>query len=239
MSQTGGSDDQAALRSRAGAMSILIPVQGSEEVVEVQVSELPDDANDIVDILQAEMAPLDLWLKFAVEYYKQGKLEQFKLLLDPLVELEMQGALYDQFGNDPSVKKQFIAILNCLAAYHMVGATRERDKQKKKAGFDQAKKYYDSADVIDARDGRAILGVAILDLCKGELVKAEKRLDLAAKWSAGNVPALLGQASVKFQMGQTKDALRLYREVFQILPTPPAAVRLGLAFCAWRRGPNR
>ena len=60
--------------------TILIPVQGSEEVVEVSCAELPDDANYIVAILQAEMAPLDLWLKFAVEYYKQGRLEQFKLL---------------------------------------------------------------------------------------------------------------------------------------------------------------
>ena len=34
-------------------MSILIPVQGSDEAVEVQVDELPEDANDVVDILQA------------------------------------------------------------------------------------------------------------------------------------------------------------------------------------------
>jgi len=217
-------------------MSILIPVQNSAEVVEVAVSALPDDANDIVDILQAEMAPLDLWLKFAVEYYKQGRLEQFKLLLDPLVELEGQGALYDQFGNDPSVRRHFLTILNTLAAYHMVGATRERDKVKKKAGFDTAKKYYDHADVIDIKDGRATLGVAVLDLCRGDLVKAEKRLDLAAEWSRESVPAMLGQASVKYQMGQVKDALKLYRGVFRLMPSPPAPVRLGLAFCYSKLG---
>jgi RNA polymerase-associated protein CTR9 len=188
--------------------TILIPVQGSEEVVEVSCADLPDDANDIVDILQAEMAPLDLWLKFAVEYYKQGKLEQFKLLLDPLVELEAQGALYDQFGTEPAVKTQFIAILNALAGYHMVGATRERDKQRKKAGFDQAKKYYDAADVIDVKDGRAMLGVAVLDLCQGQLVKAEKRLDLAAQFyhgaKSGNVPALLGAVVSKRPSGPAR-----------------------------------
>ena len=188
--------------------TILIPVQGSEEVVEVSCADLPDDANDIVDILQAEMAPLDLWLKFAVEYYKQGKLEQFKLLLDPLVELEAQGALYDQFGTEPAVKTQFIAILNALAGYHMVGATRERDKQRKKAGFDQAKKYYDAADIIDVKDGRAMLGVAVLDLCQGQLVKAEKRLDLAAQFyhgaKSGNVPALLGAVASRRPSGPAR-----------------------------------
>jgi hypothetical protein len=46
--------------------AILIPVHGSDESVRVNVSELPKDANDIVDILKAELAPLDVWLKFAV-----------------------------------------------------------------------------------------------------------------------------------------------------------------------------
>lgn len=38
----------------------------SDEVVEVRVEELPEDAHDILDILMAELAPLDLWLRFAV-----------------------------------------------------------------------------------------------------------------------------------------------------------------------------
>ena len=43
--------------------AILIPVQGSEEVVEVAISELAEmDPNDVIDILQAEVASLDLWL---------------------------------------------------------------------------------------------------------------------------------------------------------------------------------
>jgi len=46
--------------------SILIPVHGSDEFVSVSISGLPKDANDIVDILKAELAPLDVWLKFAV-----------------------------------------------------------------------------------------------------------------------------------------------------------------------------
>ena len=37
-------------------------------------------------------------------------------------------------------------------------------------------------------------------------------------------------------MGQTKEALKLYREVFLALPTPPAPVRLGLAFCFAKLG---
>lgn len=46
--------------------ALLIPVKNSEQAVEVFVDELPEDVNDIIDILRAEVAPLDVWLQFAV-----------------------------------------------------------------------------------------------------------------------------------------------------------------------------
>lgn len=49
-------------------MSLFIPIHKSEEVVEVKLNELPDDSSDILNILGAEIAPLDLWLKFAVSW---------------------------------------------------------------------------------------------------------------------------------------------------------------------------
>lgn len=45
---------------------VYIPVQNSEEEVRVALDQLPRDATDIVDILKAEQAPLDLWLIIAV-----------------------------------------------------------------------------------------------------------------------------------------------------------------------------
>lgn len=48
--------------------SVYIPVQNSEEEVRVALDQLPRDASDILDILKAEQAPLDLWLIIAVRY---------------------------------------------------------------------------------------------------------------------------------------------------------------------------
>ena len=45
---------------------VYIPVQNSEEEVRVALDMLPRDAADILDILKAEQAPLDLWLIIAV-----------------------------------------------------------------------------------------------------------------------------------------------------------------------------
>lgn len=48
--------------------SISIPVRGSSAVVEVYTDDLPGDYNDVVDVLKAEIAPLDIWLRFAVSH---------------------------------------------------------------------------------------------------------------------------------------------------------------------------
>lgn len=48
--------------------SLLIPVKNSDQAVEVFADEIPEDVNDIIDILRAEVAPLDVWLQFAVRF---------------------------------------------------------------------------------------------------------------------------------------------------------------------------
>jgi hypothetical protein len=46
---------------------VYIPVQNTSEEVRVALEQLPKDATDILDILKAEQAPLNLWLTFAVK----------------------------------------------------------------------------------------------------------------------------------------------------------------------------
>ena len=63
--------------------SILIPIgKSAGEVVEVPISGLPEDVNQIIEILQAEIAPLDLWIRFAVEYHKKGNDAAAKEILE-------------------------------------------------------------------------------------------------------------------------------------------------------------
>jgi RNA polymerase-associated protein CTR9 len=225
--------------------SILIPVQGSDEVVEVHVDELPEDVNDVIDILQAEMAPLDLWLRFAVEYYKQGLSDHFKSLLKPLLELaetrphppnQYENMLFEQFHTDPNAKAQFVAILNALASCHLATASRERDKSKRKAGFEQAKKYFNQAQKMDLLNAGSMVGEAVLLLSQGDLERASAKLDSAADYCRGNVPVLLAKACAKFQGGAVEESRRLYREVFALNPSPPPAVRLGLAYTSAKLG---
>ena len=61
---------------------IYIPVRETNEVVAVSLSALPEDPTDVLEILQAEQAPLGLWLEFAKAYLRQGKEEEFKIVLE-------------------------------------------------------------------------------------------------------------------------------------------------------------
>lgn len=251
----------------AQSSSILIPVQNSTEVIEVQTSELPDDPMELLQVLQAELAPLEVWLRFAVEYYRQGKPDHFLSMLNPLLDLHNETSavarnlLFETFGDNERTKEQFLAILNALAAFHTVLGSRERDKAKRKASFDKAKKYYDSAETVDLLKGSTNVGRAVLELAKGELGRAEKTLTAvrerfpngfvvcwltACYWcmrhmqvdafNRNSVPALLGKACAKFHNGHARDALKLYREVFKVNPSPPATVRLGFAYCYHKLG---
>lgn len=211
--------------------SILIPVHNSDEVVEVQIMELPDDENEIVEILMAELAPLDLWLRFAVEYYRQGRYLSFTKMLDPIIEMYEQPAdrpgfssqLFEVFGADKphdffekQVKKPLLAILNSLAAFHTILGSRERDKTKKKAEFEKARRFYDSAEGVDLLMGSASVGRAALELAKGELARAQKTMEAVDAFHRASIPVLLGKACAKFNNGYFVEALKLYRKVFEV-----------------------
>ena len=68
---------------RGGELTeIYIPVRETNEVVAVSLNSLPEDPTDVLEILQAEQAPLGLWLDFAKAYLRQGKEEEFKIVLE-------------------------------------------------------------------------------------------------------------------------------------------------------------
>ena len=61
---------------------ITIPVSQSNLAVVVSLDALPEDENDILQILQAEQAPLRLWIEFANAYLACGKKDQCQRVLE-------------------------------------------------------------------------------------------------------------------------------------------------------------
>ena len=48
--------------------SLLVPIPGSDEAVEISLSSLPQDSEEVLDVLRAENAPLKLWRDVARAY---------------------------------------------------------------------------------------------------------------------------------------------------------------------------
>ena len=65
-----------------GGGSICIPVHDSDEVVRVPLEELPEDPEELLEVLQAEEASLTLWLDFAKAYLARGRLQQCRVILE-------------------------------------------------------------------------------------------------------------------------------------------------------------
>jgi len=61
---------------------LVIPIAHSTMGVAVSLDGLPADEAEVLQVLQAEQAPLGLWLDFARAYLQQGKEEQGRRVLE-------------------------------------------------------------------------------------------------------------------------------------------------------------
>ncbi|XP_058186995.1 protein CTR9 homolog isoform X1 [Rhododendron vialii] len=209
--------------------SVYIPVQNSEEEVRVVLDQLPRDASDILDILKAEQAPLDLWLIIAREYFKQGKIEQFRQILE-----EGSSPEIDEYYAD--VRYERIAILNALGAYYSYLGKIETKQREKEEHFIMATQYYNKASRIDMHEPSTWVGKGQLLLAKGDVEQAFNAFKIVLDGDRDNVSALLGQACVQFNRGRYTDSLELYKRALQVYPQCPGAVRLGIGLCRYKLG---
>ena len=96
------------------------------------VDELPDDVRDLLDLLRAEVAPLVIWHRFAIEYYRQGRKDAFREILkeakvgfDFFEQKKLTGKDKEEF-NDSRLK-----IINALAAdliFDLIELRNEKDR---------------------------------------------------------------------------------------------------------------
>ena len=97
---------------------ITVPTRQSGQAVHVPVDDLPDEADEILDLLRGEIAPLATWLRFAIAYYRQGKIAQFKKIL-----IEGTSDAMDKYYPEKDHGKERVAIFNCLASHYLERAS--------------------------------------------------------------------------------------------------------------------
>lgn len=131
-------------------MSIIIPVRGSTNTVEVFNDELPEDPGDVIDLLRAELAPLDTWCEFAVAYHGQDRHEQFREILHGVVDAFDVYEMQDFYRREPlSFENGRLRILNLLAASATNNFVNEElRKDTREAWRQKALEYIGRADKI-------------------------------------------------------------------------------------------
>ena len=128
--------------------TIYIPVASTNEVVSVPVSDLPGDADELIEVLSGEGAPLSLWIELAKAYLTQGVPEQYEKILDSAASPETEQFFCNPKHPDynpnmpnnyyPGVEYERIQILCSLADYHTKSLKGETSTQKQIACIEKA-----------------------------------------------------------------------------------------------------
>ena len=72
---TGGANGGLLHRPEESS-SLLVPIPGSDEAVEIPLAALPQDSDEVLDVLRAENAPLKLWRDVARAYIAKVRREK-------------------------------------------------------------------------------------------------------------------------------------------------------------------
>uniref|UniRef100_A0A2P2I017 RNA polymerase-associated protein CTR9 homolog n=1 Tax=Hirondellea gigas TaxID=1518452 RepID=A0A2P2I017_9CRUS len=200
-----------------------IPLLDSDEVIELDLETLPE-GDEALGILTNEKVPLNYWVDLAIEYYKQGKVQEFVQILD--VSRTAASINYGDFERDQ------MRCIDSLAAYYVQCANKEKDKDLKKELFMKATHLYTAADKIIMYDQNHLLGRAYLCLLEGDkLSQADTQFNFVLNQAPNNIPSLLGKACIAFNLKDYRGALAFYKKAIRTSPNCPAAVRLGLGHC--------
>lgn len=101
---------------------ITIPILNENTTVSLFPDEIPTgeaEYYDLINVLRAELAPLETWRNCAVEYYRQGFRTEFENVLSEIVESLSDPLVEKMYSEKPTYKERLADIYNALAGYFL------------------------------------------------------------------------------------------------------------------------
>ncbi|KAL5109065.1 hypothetical protein TcWFU_006317 [Taenia crassiceps] len=224
--------DFGSVKSDTSASSssntIEIPLRGGDEVIELDVNQLPD-GDEVINILTQEVAPLPVWINIALAYYKKRLFDDFEKVLEE--------AKQNISNLQPYNENDFLQLLDMLANFCGKKASRENNKEKRTQLIARAATLFTSADRIAMYDQKHLLGRAFYFIYEGEKwSQADSQLNFVLNQGSPNVQAYLGKACIAFNKQEYRNALAFYRKALRLQPNCSPSVRLGIGHCFARLG---
>lgn len=216
---------------------------------QIGADNLPEDWDDVNEILASELAPLPLWHVVAVEYHKRGKFEAFKSILTKASSDEAIQAFQAQIterahGSQAKTKaltgelnRGRMKLLVAQGAHETQRALDTKSEQTRKSHLSAATNFLNSAMKINQMDAdtnvaKGLHQLASDGLNEKSLARASKIFDTALRIDKSNIPAMLGLACTRYYRKDYSAALRYYCAALKSYPGCPPEVRLGIGLCA-------
>lgn len=129
---------------------IYVPVVDSNEVVAIDLLQLPDNAEELLDLLVSEAAPLSTWFDCARAYLQQGRLDGFDLIYDTATSDETAFEVERYFGQKPTYER--IQFFTARASILLAQARDEKTPDSKGKFLSEASKLITQAGTLDQNE---------------------------------------------------------------------------------------
>ncbi|KAJ1800165.1 protein required for normal CLN1 and CLN2 G1 cyclin expression [Coemansia sp. RSA 2399] len=208
---------------------IEVPIDNSNDVLEIDCSQLPDHATEICDILENEGSALRFYHLFALEYYKQGNVEEAVVAL--------KRGIANARANDQTAKVPLLALLASIyvqkakTAGSSATASGDRDML-----LQMAATLLSEAERINRSEPNIFLVKGMLAMAQRLPDSALVQFNTALQYDAANLSCLLGKARVLYGKRQFQQALAIYQQILTIKPTGKPDARIGIGMCLYKLG---
>lgn len=150
----------------AGEGVIYVALHEQHEAVALRQHDLPEDSEDVLNLLSSEAAPLLCWFDTAKAYLSQSKAQAFLEIVREANSDETLDGIRSYFSKEPTFER--VQMFCALAAYYIEASRAERDPQRRAAALNQAEECI--------KDAERLSSVEMLPhMARGMLVLAKVR----------------------------------------------------------------
>lgn len=220
----------AKLKEKFTSNTIAIPLKDAGEEVDIDINDLPDDPEDISNLLQAEKCAAKYWILVARSYAGIGK-------IDAALKLIQEALKSDSATNNRS-PYSISELTNCSAWLNIMKTNLLHDTESLKLAANNIK--ISTTNSTPETNQFNILADAVLALTsknnKGKRTKFEKEsrnFDLLLQKNPKNCYALIGKGKLFFYRQNYLSALIVFQKVLQLNPLLRPDPRIGIGLCYW------
>ncbi|PIA12746.1 TPR-like protein, partial [Coemansia reversa NRRL 1564] len=208
---------------------IEVPIDNSNDVLEIDCSQLPENSAEICDILENEGCALRFYQLFALEYYKQGGMEEAVATL--------KRGIASAKANDQTAK---VPLLNLLANIYVQKAKGTPASAANSSARDMllqmATALLTESERISRTDSSTYLVKGMLAMSKRLPDAAVIQFNNALRIDPMSLVALLGKARALYGRRQFQQALAIYQQILVLRPTGKPDARIGIGMCLYKLG---